>query len=81
MFREHYNPKIITNPILVVAGGVAANQSLRDQLQSLAKEKRLSIVEIERAPSLDWIRPFQEPYPKQGAQYVKAIVGPPSGQE
>ena len=40
-----------------------------------------SLVEIERAPSLDWIRPFQEPYPKQGAQYVKAIVGPPSGQE
>ena len=44
MFREHYNPKIITNPILVVAGGVAANQSLRDQLQSLAKEKRFHFI-------------------------------------
>ena len=45
------------------------------------REIEHSLVEIERAPSLDWIRPFQEPYPKQGAQYVKAIVGPPSGQE
>ena len=44
MFRKQYNSETYTNPFLVVAGGVAANLSLRNQLQSLAKEKGFQFI-------------------------------------
>jgi N6-L-threonylcarbamoyladenine synthase len=44
MFRMHHTQEVLANPFLVVAGGVAANQYLREQLRLLAKEKEFQFI-------------------------------------
>ncbi len=44
MFRLRYTPSAQPEPALVVAGGVAANQAVRERLQSLAQEKGFQFI-------------------------------------
>lgn len=44
IFRVRYCTSAIPEPALVVAGGVAANQSVRERLQYLAKEKGFQFI-------------------------------------
>jgi N6-L-threonylcarbamoyladenine synthase len=44
LFKARYTTAVLSDPFLVVAGGVAANQFLRNRLQSLAKEKGFQFV-------------------------------------
>lgn len=44
MFRLRHTPSALPKPALVVAGGVAANQSVRERLHLLAKEKGFQFI-------------------------------------